>query len=105
MIFICDCPGFHLVETGLVSGYPVFSVRALSGSFEAPADTLISQALATFDEASVHEASGRWSGGEPIRREQSPSRIAMMHMLPSCDRKTLDLRDIPHFGANIHHLT
>ncbi|CAO3425226.1 abortive infection family protein [Azospirillum doebereinerae] len=48
--------GFHLAETGSVSGYPVFTVKAMGGSAEAPADPLISEALAAFDEVSVHEA-------------------------------------------------
>ncbi|WP_223677493.1 abortive infection family protein [Azospirillum agricola] len=48
--------GFHLAETGSVSGYPVFTIKAIGGSAEAPADPLISEVLAAFDEASVHEA-------------------------------------------------
>lgn len=48
--------GFHLAETGSISGYPVFTVKAIGGPAEAPADPLISETLAAFDEASVHEA-------------------------------------------------
>ncbi len=48
--------GFHLAETSSISGYPVFTVKAIGGSAGAPADPLISETLAAFDEASVHEA-------------------------------------------------
>ena len=47
---------FALVPTGRLSGYPVFSVQAVGSPAEAPGDAVISEALAAFDEASVHAA-------------------------------------------------
>jgi AbiJ N-terminal domain 3/Abortive infection C-terminus len=48
--------GFHLVLTGKVSGHPIYGVRETTPSGAQPADELISKALVSFDESSVHEA-------------------------------------------------
>ncbi|WP_247891815.1 abortive infection family protein [Azospirillum argentinense] len=48
--------GFALIQKSKVSGYPVFTVQEVGTAYEAPADAVISEALAAFDEASVHAA-------------------------------------------------
>lgn len=48
--------GFMLAQTGSISGYPLFSVKEIGFPDESPSDDLISEALASFDEAGVHTA-------------------------------------------------
>lgn len=48
--------GFALVQTGLISGYPIFSVRQVQAVVNQPADLAISDALSAFDYDGVHSA-------------------------------------------------
>src|SRR5438128_2248005 len=48
--------GFTLAKGGRVSGYPIYQVQQTIPAGSHPAEELISEALASFDEAGVHEA-------------------------------------------------
>jgi hypothetical protein len=48
--------GFTLAESGRVSGCPIYRIQQIATAGSHPADELISEALASFDEAGVHQA-------------------------------------------------
>ncbi len=48
--------GFTLARSGLVSGYPIYRIQSTAPAGSQPADELISETVASFDEAGVHEA-------------------------------------------------
>ncbi|WP_308911552.1 abortive infection family protein [Pseudokordiimonas caeni] len=51
---IIERDGFCLTRTNSISGYPVFDVVGMTPAAQMPADQIISDALFTFDEESVH---------------------------------------------------
>jgi AbiJ N-terminal domain 3/Abortive infection C-terminus len=48
--------GFTLAKSGRVSGYPVYHIQPTAPAGSHPADELISETIASFDEAGVHDA-------------------------------------------------
>jgi hypothetical protein len=55
LIRFCDETVLHWQKRGRVSGYPIYLIEPTSTEHH-PADELISEVLASFDEAGVHEA-------------------------------------------------
>jgi hypothetical protein len=90
--------GFTLAKSGRVSGYPIYRIQqtALPGSH--PADELISETIASFDEAGIHDA---WQKALDRRSSDPEGAItAAKTLLETVCKHIIEEGDGPQYGDN-----
>jgi hypothetical protein len=90
--------GFTLAKSGRVSGYPIYRIQPTAPAGSHPADELISETVASFDEAGVHEAWQKALG----RRSSDPEGAitAAKTLLETVCKHIIEEGDGPQYGDN-----
>ena len=90
--------GFTLATSGLVSGYPIYRIQPTVPAGSHPADELISETVASFDEAGVHEA---WQKALDRRSSDPEGAItAAKTLLETVCKHIIEEGDGPQYGDN-----
>jgi hypothetical protein len=90
--------GLTLAKSGRVSGYPVYRIQPTAPAGSHPADELISEAIASFDEAGVH---GAWQKALDRRSSDPEGAItAAKTLLETVCKHIIEEGDGPQYGNN-----
>jgi hypothetical protein len=90
--------GFTLARSGLVSGYPIYRVQQTVPAGSHPADELISETIASFDEAGIYEA---WQKALDRRSSDPEGAItAAKTLLETVCKHIIEEGNGPQYGDN-----
>jgi hypothetical protein len=90
--------GFTLARSGLISGYPIYRIQSTGPSGGHPADELISDTIASFDEAGIHEA---WQKALDRRSSDPEGAItAAKTLLETVCKHIIEEGNGPQYGDN-----
>jgi len=89
---------FTLARSGRESGYPIYRIQATAAAGSHPADELISETIASFDEAGIHEA---WHKALDRRSSDPEGAItAAKTLLETVCKHIIEESEGPPYGDN-----
>jgi hypothetical protein len=89
---------FTLAKSGLVSGYPIYRIQSTAPAGSYPADELISETIASFDEAGIREA---WEKALDRRPSDPDGAItAAKTLLETVCKHIIEEGNGPQYGDN-----